>query len=193
MYMATVQKEQYTTETTAHGETVSHMSAPADESVAASLGINVQLFAFQLINFAIVLGIVWFLILKPLTKKMEERKVLIDESLDKAKEIETNHIMSQQKYQEKIDEAKIEANKIIEQASVSAEKVAETLKIKAKQEIEMLIEQAKKGIERERVEMRDEIRKETADMIVAALQKVMGEKVSKELDETYIRSLVAKK
>lgn len=171
-------------------ETVGHVSAPQEESIAASLGINGQLFVFQLVNFTIVLGIVWFLILKPLTKKMDERKKLIDESLDKAKEIETNHIMSQQKYQEKIDEAKIEANKVIEQASLSAEKVGESLRVKSKQEIEMLIEQAKKSIEQERVQMREEIRQETADMIISALRRVVGEKMSKELDEDYIQSIV---
>ncbi len=191
MYMAKVQNE-HTTETEVHAETISHMSAPADESVTASLGINAQLFAFQLVNFAIVLGIVWFLILKPLTKKMEERKQLIDESLDKAKEIETNHLMSQQKYQEKIDEAKIEANAIVAASHESAEKLAESLRGKAKQEIELLIEQAKKNIERERADMREEIKKETADMIVLTLQKVLGETLSKEIDTKYIQSLIKK-
>ncbi len=183
--MASVQNEHTS-------ETVSHISAPADESVVASLGINAQLFAFQLINFAIVLGIVWFLILKPLTKKMEERKQLIDESLDKAKEIETNHIMSQQKYQEKIDEAKIESNAIVAASHESAEKLADSLRVKAKQEIELLIEQAKKNIERERADMREEIKKETADMIVLALQKVLGEKLSSDIDAKYIQSLTQK-
>ena len=54
-------------------------------SPLASLGINPTLFVFQLINFAIVATIIWYLILKPLTKKMTERAKLIDESLDNAK------------------------------------------------------------------------------------------------------------
>ena len=70
---------------------------PQDAGVLASLGINGQLFVFQLINFAIVVLVLWFLILKPLSKKLEERKKLIDDSLDKAKEIETNLGMSEQK------------------------------------------------------------------------------------------------
>ena len=67
-------------------ESVGH----ADTSVAASLGLNTQLFVFQLINFEIVGAIVWFMILKPLISRMDERKKLVDESIDNAKEIETN-------------------------------------------------------------------------------------------------------
>ena len=73
--------------------------ASPNESVAASLGLNGQLFIFQLINFAIVAAIVWFLILKPLSKKLEERKKIIDNSLDKAKEIDSNLQMAEQKFQ----------------------------------------------------------------------------------------------
>ena len=55
-------------------ETTTNTTEPAgDGGVAASLGINGTLFVFQLINFAIVASIIWFLILKPLTKKMTER------------------------------------------------------------------------------------------------------------------------
>ena len=61
---------------------VTHEAA-AEESVAASLGLNTQLFGFQLLNFAVVGLIVWFLILKPLTKKMAERQQIINESLNK--------------------------------------------------------------------------------------------------------------
>ena len=47
-----------------HEEVVdTHGASTGDESVAASLGLNGQLFAFQLLNFAIVAVIIWFLIL----------------------------------------------------------------------------------------------------------------------------------
>lgn len=165
----------------------------ADESLLASFGINWQSFAFQLVNFAIVVAIVWFLILKPLTKKMEERKKLIDDSLDKAKEVESALIMSQQKYQERVDEAKIEANKIVEASHKDGEQLVEVLKEKARKDIELIITQAKRNIEIERVEMRDDIRKETADMIVTALQKILGEKLSKEIDAEYIKKVLSQK
>src|SRR3989338_2214589 len=105
--------------------------AAANEGVLASLGINGALFIFQLINFAIVAAVLWFLILKPLTKKMSERQKMIDDSIDNAKKIETNLGMSERKYQEKIDLAKVEANKIMEKSQQEAAQVAESMKEKS--------------------------------------------------------------
>jgi len=115
----------------------SEVAAQASETVTesgvlGSLGINGTLFIFQLVNFAIVVAVLWFLILKPLTKKMTERQKMIDDSVDNAKKIETNLGMSERKYQEKIDQAKVDANKFIEKAQQEAAQVAESMKEKSK-------------------------------------------------------------
>ncbi|OGH90746.1 MAG: ATP synthase F0 subunit B [Candidatus Magasanikbacteria bacterium RIFOXYC2_FULL_39_8] len=165
---------------------VTHGTTVADEGLAASLGLNGQLFAWQLLNFAVVAAIVWFLILKPLTSKLEERKKLIDDSLDKAKEIETNFETSEKKYQEKLDEAKAEANKVIEQAHAEGKQLGDSMKTQAKVEVEKLVEQAKKHIAAEKDTMFEDIKKEAASMIVLALEKVLGEKMDSEKDKKII-------
>ncbi len=158
----------------------------ADEGLAASLGINAQLFAFQLLNFAVVAAIIWFLILKPLTDKLEERKKIIDESLDNAKEVETKLTMSEKKYQERIDEAKVEANALIEKAHGESKKMAEDMKTRAQDEVEKLVAQAKKNIGTEKEAMIEAVKKESADMIVAALEKVLNEKMDGATDKKII-------
>jgi F-type H+-transporting ATPase subunit b len=157
----------------------------------ASLGINGQLFVFQLINFAIVAVIVWFLILKPLTKKMEERRQLIDDSLEKAKEVETNLAMSEKKYQEKIDQAKVEANKIIGKAAEEAVATTEQLKKKAKEEIELLVKQTKRNLEIDKQDMRDEIKKETVLLVTLAVEKILQEKMTGKTEEKFIRDILS--
>lgn len=160
--------------------------APASESVIASLGINGQLFLFQLLNFAIIAVIIWFLILKPLTKKMEERKKMIDESIDNAKALETNLKVSEQKYQERIDEGKVEANKVIEAAHEEAKGLAETMKKRAEKDIELLVDQAKRNIAIEREEAMDGVRKEIGALVAAAVEKVVGQKVNDKTDKKII-------
>ena len=167
-------------------------SLMAKESVLASLGLNPQIFIFQLINFALVVLVIWFLILKPLTKKMAERKILIDESLDKAREIEGSLQLSQQKYQEKIDEAKVEASKIMQQARNEADKAGLRLKEKAKKDIELLITQARRNIESERQEAVTQVRKEAASLIVLSIEKILEEKYSDKLDKKFIEQVVDK-
>ena len=173
------------TETRAEVETAGESSG-----VAASLGLNTQLFVFQLINFAVVAFIVWRFILKPLVKKMEERQKMIDESIDNAKRVETNLAMSEQKYQERIDEAKVEANKVIGRSQEEAEELAEKLKGKAKQDVEELIKQAKGKIQEEKKAMSEELRKETGSLVVAAVEKVLNEKLDEKKDKKLIEDVL---
>ncbi|MFZ2189725.1 MAG: F0F1 ATP synthase subunit B [Candidatus Magasanikiibacteriota bacterium] len=178
-------------ETNVEATTAEHTTvAPKNEGVAASLGINAQLFGFQLLNFAIVGAIVWFLILKPLTKTMEERKKIIDDSIDNAKAVETNLQMSEVKFQEKLDQAKVEANKIIEKSHTEAEKLSVDMKEKAKKEIEMLVDQAKRNIQIEKESMMTEIKKETVNLIIAAVEKIMNEKLDDKKDVTLIEETI---
>ncbi len=149
----------------------------AESGVLASLGINGTLFIFQLINFALVSLILWFLILKPLTKKMSERQKMIDDSIENAKKIETNLGMSERKYQEKIDLAKVDANKLIEKAQEESLQAAEAMKEKSRKEIEQLVDQARKNIKTERDESINELREQAGELIVAAAEKILSAKI----------------
>jgi F-type H+-transporting ATPase subunit b len=177
----TTQVEQLT------GENTEYTTVEANEGgVATSLGLNVQLFAFQLLNFAIVAVVLWFLILKPLVKKMEERKKIIDNSLDKAKEVETKLQMSEQVYQEKIDQAKVEANKVIEEGHQKAMELVEEMKENAKVEIGQLVKQAKSKIEAEKVAMVEGVKNNATELVMLVAEKVLMEKLDTKKDKAFI-------
>jgi len=179
------QTEEFTTE-------VGHITDGVEEGLLASLGINGQLFTFQLINFAVVAMILWFLILKPLTSKLTERQKKIEESLDNAERVEENFKKSEKNYQSKIDEAKVEANRIVEKSSIEAEKVGGVMKEKAKEEIENLVVQAKKNINIEKEEVMEGLKKETADLIVLALEKILEVKMDDKSDKKMIEDVLKK-
>lgn len=164
----------------------SNLGVAQDQSVFASLGLDTHIFVSQLINFVLVFLVIWFLILKPLTKKMEERKNIIDESLDKVKEVETNLMMSEQKYKERLDEAKRDANSVIEKAHADATALGEKMKETTKQEIDALVSQAKKSIAVEREEALLSVKNHAVDLIVAALTKVVGSEMSEKTDKKVI-------
>jgi len=162
----------------------------ADAGVAASLGLNTQLFIFQLINFAIVASIIWFMILKPLTKKMAERKKIIDDSIDNVKKVEENLLQSEQKFKETLDEAKVAANAVIEKANAEAEKLSTDVKNKARTEIASLFEQAKIKIQAEKDEVMTGIKTETAGLIVMAVEKILKEKMDKKKDMEMVEETI---
>jgi len=156
------------------------------DNVLASLGINPTLFVFQVINFAVVALVIWFLVLKPLTKKMSERQDKIEKSLIQAEEVESNLRKSEQKYQEKIDQAKADAAGILEKAGKEAGELGEKMKNKSKEEIELLIQQVKKNIKTEKEEMITEIKVQAGELVVAAMEKILEEKIDDKKDKEMI-------
>ncbi len=171
---------------------MTHEAASTDTGILASLGINLSLFVFQLINFLIVASIIWFIILKPLTKKMAERQKLIDESLANAQKIQEKMAKSERDYQGRIDTAKVDANKIIEKATAEAVALGASLKDKAHQDIELLVDQAKRNIEIERDRTIQLIKKNAADFVIAAVEKVLSEKLDGPKDQKLVAEMVSK-
>lgn len=172
-------------------EAVAATARAAEANPLASLGINWYLLLMQFLNFALALVIIWFLILKPLLKKMEERQKLITEGLRQAQEAETALRMSQIKFQEKIDEAKAEANNLIAAGVAGAEQEKEKVKAAARQEIERLVNQAKRNIEIDRAAIRAELKQETAELVVAAVEKILDKKLDTQQDFHLIQETVA--
>jgi len=177
--------EQINLETTSE-----HTEVTADTGVLASLGINGQLFVFQAINFAIVMVVVWYLILKPITKKMVERQKMIDDSIENSKKVEETLRRGERDYQARIDTAKVEANKILEKTNVEAGKMSEELKVKAKKEIEGLVETARRNIKTEKESMVKDLKEETAGLIVSALEKILSEKIDEKKDKKIIEEML---
>ncbi len=173
-------------------EETTESTGTASTGPLADLGINSTLFVAQLINFTIVAIILWFLILKPLTKKMAERQKMIDDSIDNAKKIQENLNKSEKEYQTKIDQAKVDANKIMEKTTLAAAVATEEAKVLARKEIEQLVLQARKSIKNEKENMQTELKNETANFIVLALEKVIGEKFDSSKDKKFIEDILQK-
>lgn len=167
-------------------EAAAEHAATGDQGILASLGINGPMFLAQLMNFAIVVAILWFLILKPLTKKLAERQKMIDDSIANSKKIEDTLARGEKDYQDRIDRAKVEANKILEKANAEAGKMGDEMKVKAKKEIESLVETAKRNLKNEQQEMVAGLKKETASFVALAVEKILGEKMDKEKDKKLI-------
>lgn len=161
-----------------------------DQGVFATLGLQPTLFAFQLLNFLVVLFIVWFLILKPLTKKLDERKKIIDESLDQAKEIETKMGMAERLAREKTAEAATVGDQIVARSHEEARAVAEKMKGEAKHEIAQLVGQAKAQLEEEKTQTIAQLRRETGALAVAVAEKILAEKIDAQKDAEIIQRAV---
>lgn len=157
-----------------------------DNGILSSMGINAPLFGFQLLNFAIVFIILWFLILKPLSKKLTERQKMIDDSIANSKKIDDMLRQGELGFQEKIDMAKAEASMILDRAKTESDLIAESSKKKTRDDMDVLVAQAKQKIGAERDQMISEMKTETATIVMSAVEKIIGEKIDGAKDKKLI-------
>lgn len=162
----------------------------AGEGVLASLGLNLPLFLIQLLNFAAVALILWFLILKPLTKKMSERQKLIEESLAKAQKMDENLKNSEENKKRALMEARREGERIISASEDQAKKIGEEILEKTKKQAGQIVSAAKKQVEEEKSRMLAEIKGQTAELVVAVVEKILQERMNLEKDQKFIEEKI---
>ncbi|PIR04144.1 MAG: ATP synthase F0 subunit B [Candidatus Magasanikbacteria bacterium CG11_big_fil_rev_8_21_14_0_20_39_34] len=155
------------------------------------IGFEWHMGLFNLINFLVVFWLLKKFAFKPIMKVIDERQSKMTEGMENYEKSKTDLQMAEKKAQDIIDNAKVEANKIVENSHQQAVGAGEQMKKKAKEEIELLIAQAKKNIEIDRADMRDALRRETIELVVLAVEKIIHEKLNDKKDEKYIKDILA--
>jgi len=160
------------------------------ESLISTFHIDLKLFIAQLVNFAIVLAVLYFFAFKPLVKMMSERTEKIDKSLKEADEIEKRLALTEKERNEVIAAAKKQAAALIEEADKRGEERRAELIAKAKEDIGQVINQERAKMGREKAETLKEIKKEISDLIVLTVEKLLNEKMTSDKDQELIKKLV---
>ena len=161
------------------------------DSLITAFHLDLKLLIAQLVNFAIVFLVLYFLVFKPLFKTTGERSATIAKSLKEAKEIEERLAKSKEEHKQILKEAKTEAAKIVEEAALKADLKKNELVAKAKEEIGQIINAEKEKLEREKAATLKEIRQEVANLFAASWQKILKEKMDKTMDEKIISKIVS--
>lgn len=152
--------------------------------------IDYKLLAAQMVNFAVVVAVLYKFAYKPLLKKMDERTGTIEKGLKDAKESGEKLELAMKEREEKIRETKKEARQIIEEAQEQAQKSQEEVVSQAKLDAEKVVEQAKKQIQNEKEKMVIEIKKEIGTLVVTATKKIIDEKMDNKKDEEMIAKTI---
>ncbi len=144
------------------------------ESIIGTFHIDWKIIIAQMVNFGIVFVVLYVFALKPLSKLMAERAEKIAKGLTDAKENEQVLKETSLKYEEALNKARIEANKIFE----DSKKEAETKKIAmiedAKNQVASILEGGKKTLEAEKVKIIEEAKKEIVNLAILATEKLTG-------------------
>lgn len=160
------------------------------ESLISTFHLDAKLLIAQMVNFAIVFLILYFLVFRPLFKVTGDRSQTIEKSLQEAKEIEVRLEKTKSEQKEMIKQAKMDAALVLEEANRQAEERKLGLVAKAKEEIGDLINREKAKIQADKSEALREIRSEVAEMIKLSWEKILQEKMDKSGDEKILNKVL---
>ncbi len=162
------------------------------EELVKTFYIDWKLLLAQLVNFFIVLGVLWKFALKPLRQTMDKRSAEIAKSLDQAKEIEQKLSEADKTKVETILQAKKESQTIIEQAQKDADVLRAKKMTELKVEMEKIVVQTKASLTSEKEQMLRDIKSEVADLVIAASSKILEKNITGEDNKKIIKSIIEK-
>ena len=137
------------------------------------ISVDKSLF-IQMINFLVLLFILWKLLYKPLVAKMEERSSAIRQSLEEAQAARLEAQRERETHAQKLQAAYAEAKAIRETALKEAAEEQRKLVDGARAEAARLIADARAEMEQDVRRARQELRREISDLAVTVAERLIG-------------------
>ena len=160
------------------------------DALISTFHIQWQLLLAQMVNFAIVLFVLWKFAYKPILKTLNDRTTKIEKGVKDADEARKKLEEVSIEEKEILKHARIESQEIIKKAEDTAKKEAENISIEAKKQTEKMIADAQKAIEQEKGKMMAEVKSEIAGLVVSATEKIIGEKMDEKKDKELIEEVI---
>ncbi len=169
-------------------ETAHEVAAVAEPGIADTLGLNVQLFIAQLINFAVVLFVLWKWVFTPITKALQARTDKIEASLQTAESVEKERADFEDWKRKEIFITRQDAAEIINGAKGEADALKTSMLIETKHEQETFADKVRKQLEIEKDQAIAAIKAEAASLVTTATETILKEKLTSAKDKELIKS-----
>jgi len=139
-----------------------------------TLGFDLPSLIVYLVNFCLLLAILYYFAYKPFLRLMDERTRRIKEGLEAAEKAKEESARIQAEMERKLEEAHKEGQQFIDRTREIADRYLEKERENARREVEAFLERARADIRRERDEAMDEVRHHFADLVIRAAEQVVG-------------------
>ena len=162
-----------------------------EKGVIGMFGINWKLFLAQLVNFSIILFVLWKWVFGPVTSGLTKRTEKIEASLVDAQKIAEERQTFDSWKQGEMGSVRKEASGIIAQAKQDAEVVRTELLTQAKLEQEKLAANTRAQLEQEKSKMIEEVKGHISELVVSASETILRAKLDPKKDAELIKSALA--
>ncbi len=154
----------------------------------AKLGFHIPSLIAYLINFIILLTILYFVGYKRILGMLDQRSERIRESVETAERVRQEAAQQQAELEKRLDEGRQEGQNLLAQAREMAERYREEEREKARQEAEAFVARARADIQRERDDAIDGVRRHFSELAILAAEQV----IERSLDESAHRDIIEK-
>ncbi|HRY37032.1 MAG TPA: F0F1 ATP synthase subunit B [Candidatus Magasanikbacteria bacterium] len=158
--------------------------------ILGKIGFDWHMSLFNLANFLVAFWVLKKFAFGPLVKIINERQKKAQEVLENFDKSQAELSMAKQNAKQIVDEGKTMVNYLMSEAQTEAKNTVEGAKIKAKEETQKVVEEAKKTIQSEKEKMKEKLYEETADLIVAATEKIFTDNLKASEDVKYVKKVV---
>lgn len=159
------------------------------ESIITDFHIDLYALVAQLVNFSIVVAVLYFFAFKPIVKMMTERSDKIAQGLKDAENSRTQLDNTEIETQSLLKEARRQADLIIAEANNQATENQSAILVKTKEQVQAVVSQEKENIENELAKTLLSLKRETALLAVAMTEKILDEKMDVQMDESFINKI----
>ncbi len=138
-----------------------------------ALGINGTGLLAQLINFLVLLFILWKFLFPRVVGMLDARANRIRESMEKAEQIQRDAERMEQQFQERLAEARREGQQVVANANQIAQRIQAEAHEKASRDAEAFLARAREQIQRETEQAQAQLRQQVAELAILAASRVV--------------------
>lgn len=155
-----------------------------------ALGLDVRILIAQLVNFAILVFVLWKWGYKPLLKLMSDRRSKIEKGIEEARLAHEKLEKAEKDSDEILRQAKKKAADIINDIKKRAEEKKKEIVVSAQEEVAQVINSEKEKLQQEKIEISKELKNEMVDLIILATSKLLVEKVDVNKDKELVEKII---
>lgn len=158
---------------------VALLAQEAEENAPEDLYPNLEELIVGAVAFAILFFFMWKWVLPRVNQLLDERRARIQGELEKAEQTRREAEQLLSRYEERLKEARGEANRIVEEARRTADSMRKDLLSKAEDEARQVVARAQHEIQAERDRTFEELRVHLGELSIEVASRVIGEALDK--------------
>jgi len=132
----------------------------------------------EVFAFLIILWVLWKYVVPPLSKSLQDRQDMIQKQVEDSEEASHRLKAAEERFDQALAEARIEAAKIRDTARADAERIREELRGQANAEVERIRQRGEEQLATQREQVVRQLRGELGGLAIQLAEQLVGHELS---------------